>query len=99
MNAAEKKIIDTVATFSDDMLDFTTRLTAEPSTLGNEASVLEVMESELSRLSFDPVRVSINPAELAEHPGWAPVPWDYGGRYNVVAVRQPSGEGGRSGFG
>ena len=96
MNAAEKKIIETVDALSDDILDFTTRLTKEPSTLGNEASVLGVMESELDGLSFDPVRVPINPEELADHPGWAPVPWDYADRYNVVAEKQAAGAGGRS---
>jgi acetylornithine deacetylase len=96
MNADEKKIIEAVETLSDDILDFTCRLTAEPSTLGNEASVLEVMQDEFARLSFDPVRVPINPQDLAEHPGWAPVPWDYEGRYNVVTVKPAAGEGGRS---
>lgn len=96
MNAIEKKIIETVEAFSDDIMDFTSRLTAEPSTLGHEASVLEVMEQELARLSLDPTRVPIDPEKLAEHPGWAPVPWDYEGRYNVVAVKQATGAGGRS---
>ncbi len=96
MNAAEKKIIETVESLSDDILDFTTRLTAEPSTLGNEASVLKVMEGELAGLSLDPVKVPVNPQELAGHPGWAPVPWDYDDRYNVVALKQPEGDGGRS---
>jgi acetylornithine deacetylase len=96
MNADEKKMIEAVEALSDDILDFTCRLTAEPSTLGNEASVLEVMQDEFAGLSFDPVRVAINPEELADHPGWAPVPWDYEGRYNVVTVKPAAAEGGRS---
>jgi len=50
MNADEKKIIEAVETLSDDIMDFTCRLTTEPSTLGNEASVLEVMQDEIARL-------------------------------------------------
>ena len=96
MNADEKKIIEAVEALSDDILDFTCRLTAEPSTLGNEASVLEVMQDEFAGLSFDPIKVAINPEELADHPGWAPVPWDYEGRYNVVTVKPAAAEGGRS---
>jgi acetylornithine deacetylase len=96
MNADEKKMIEAVEALSDDILDFTCRLTAEPSTLGNEASVLEVMQDEFAGLSFDPIKVAINPEELADHPGWAPVPWDYEGRYNVVTVKPAAAEGGRS---
>jgi len=38
MNNIEKQIINNIDNFSDDILDFTCRLVAEPSTLGNEAS-------------------------------------------------------------
>lgn len=96
MEPAEKKLIETVESLSDEILDFTSRLTAQPSTLGNEASVLEVMEDELAKLSFNPVRVPINPVELAEHPGWAPVPWSYEDRYNVVTTRPADATDGRS---
>ena len=52
MDKNEEKIIDTLDQLTDDMIDFTCRLVAEPSTLENEASVLQVMEAELGRLSF-----------------------------------------------
>ncbi len=96
MNKIEKQIVDSIDNFSDDILDFTSRLVVEPSTLGNEASALEVMEAELKKLSFDPTRILIDQAELSQHPGFAPVPWSYEGRYNVAARREPSAEGGRS---
>jgi acetylornithine deacetylase len=96
MNAIEKKISQTVEALSDDIMDFTSRLTAEPSTLGNEASVLAVMEEELTKLSFNPTRIPIDPEKLAEHPGWAPVPWSYENRYNIVAMRPADGADGRS---
>jgi acetylornithine deacetylase len=96
MNKLEKQIIDRIDHFADDILDFTCRLVAEPSTLEKEASVLEVMEAELNKLSFDPARIFIDPVKLSQHPGFAPVPWSYEGRYNVVARRAASAEGGQS---
>lgn len=92
----EKRIVDTVDILADDMVDFTSRLVAEPSTLGNEMSVLEVMENEFEKLGFSAERVSIDPVLLKKHPGFASVPWKYENRYNVVAVERPAGTGGRS---
>jgi acetylornithine deacetylase len=96
MNEIEKRIVDRIDHCADDILDFTRRLVAEPSILGNEASAMEVMEAELKKLLFDPVRIPIDPEKLSQHPGFAPVPWSYEGRYNVAARRQASAEGGRS---
>ena len=92
----ENQIIDRIDNFSDDILDFTCRLVAEPSILGNEVSALAVMESELKKLSFEPVRIPIDPVRLSQHPGFAPVPWSYEGRYNVAARREAAVEGGHS---
>jgi len=50
----------------------------------------------LTRRSLDPVKVPIKPDDLSNHPGFAPTPWSYENRYNVIAVRQASGQGGRS---
>ena len=96
MNKAEKRIVDSVDHLADDILDFTSRLVAEPSILGNEASAMTVMEGELKKLSLDPTRILIDPAKLSQHPGFAPVPWSYDGRHNVAARREASAEGGRS---
>jgi acetylornithine deacetylase len=96
MNKIETQIINSVDHFADDILDFTRRLVAEPSILGNEASVMGVMEAELKKLSFDPRRILIDPVKLSQHPGFAPVPWSYEGRYNVAALREASAEGGHS---
>jgi acetylornithine deacetylase len=95
-NTRERKIIDAVDNLADDVIDFTCRLTAEPSTLNNEFSVLELMENELNRLEFKTDKVPVDPEVLQGHPGFANVPWDYRDRYNLVAVTAPSGTGGRS---
>ncbi|MBW2052508.1 MAG: ArgE/DapE family deacylase [Deltaproteobacteria bacterium] len=96
LDIKEKQIVQEVEGLSDEILEFTSRLVAQPSILGHEKSALEVMESELSRLALDPVQVPINPDDLSKHPGFAPTPWDYENRYNVIGVRRASGQGGRS---
>ncbi len=96
MNSTEQKLLQAVDNLAEDMIAFSARLVAEPSTLGNEASALQVMEDELTRLGWSPQRVEIDPQALAAHPGFAPVPWDYEGRHNVVAVRPADGESGKS---
>ena len=96
MDEKELCIIETVDRLRGDILDFTCRLVAEPSTVGNETSALQVMEEELRNLGFHPIRVPIDPVNLSGHPGFAPVPWSYEGRYNVVTRREASAEGGRS---
>jgi acetylornithine deacetylase len=99
MDAREKKIMQSVDALAGDLLDFTRRLVAQPSVLGNEAGCVRVMEEELRRLGLAPVRVPIDPTALAGHPGFAPVPWEYApgdGRDNLVASLPAAGAGGRS---
>jgi acetylornithine deacetylase len=92
----EKQIIAAVDTLEDDIIDLTARMVAQPSTLGNEQSVLRMMETRLSGLGFKTIRLPILPHELSAHPGYAPVPWDYDNRYNLVVTEPASGAGGRS---
>ncbi len=99
MTPQEKAVLKAVDHYSDDILDFTFRLVQEPSTLGNEASVTAVMENELISLGYKPVRVPIDPEKLSDHPGFAPVDWDYPqnrGRDNIVAVIKAAGSQGKS---
>lgn len=96
METPERKILATVDALADQIVDFAGRLVQQPSTLENEGSALLVMEAELTRLGLAPVRVPIDPLKLAAHPGFAPVPWGYEGRYNLAATRPADGSGGRS---
>jgi acetylornithine deacetylase len=96
LDKTQKKIIQTVESLADDIIDFTCRLVKEPSTLWNEASAVDLMKNELEKLSFSPVLVPIDPSLLADHPGFAKVPWTYENKNNVVAVRPPDGTQGRS---
>lgn len=96
LNVREERLIAAVESLTPDMLDFTCRMTAHPSTLGNEASAVTEVESHWTGLGFAPVRVGIDPEVLASHPGFGPVPWSYEGRHNLVAVRPADRPGGKS---
>jgi len=96
MKNQEEKLMGVVESLATDIVDLTKRLVAEPSTLGNEASALEVMEAELDKLGFSHRRIPIDPHLMSEHSGFGPVPWGYEGRYNIVAHRPADGEGGKS---
>jgi len=96
MDTREKSIVDEVDHLANDIVDFVIRLVAQPSTLGNELSVLKVMEQEFERLSLKPVKIPIDTHLLAERPGFAPVPWSYENRYNLVSHCPSAGQGGRS---
>jgi acetylornithine deacetylase len=96
LNKKEEKIIQTIESLADDIIDFTCRLVKEPSILGNEASAVDLMKKELEKLSFSPVLIPIDQSLLADHPGFAKVPWTYENKNNVVAVRPPDGNSGRS---
>lgn len=89
MDTREQRIMGAVDALADDIIGLTMRLTAEPSTLLNEASAVNVMESAMMDLGHDPIRVPVDPARLESHPGFAKVPWDYdpqSGRHNLVAT-------------
>ncbi len=96
LNNKEQQIIAAIEKLKADIIGFACRLVAEPSTLGNEISALRVMEAELKKLGLETRRVPIDPVALAEHPGFAPVPWGYENRYNLVGIRPAGAEGGRS---
>lgn len=92
----QQRIIEATEKLEADIIDFAGRLVAEPSTLGDEDSALKVMTTELKQLGFETEKVAIDPQTLADHPGFAPVPWGYENRYNVVGYRPADHEGGRS---
>lgn len=86
MNSIEKKILDEIDRLKDEIVQFTCDLISQPSVLGQESTVLEIVEKKLNSLSFETLRVPILPEILSEKPGFAPVPWSYENRYNLVAL-------------
>ncbi len=96
MNNKEQKVLDTVNGLTDDILNFTSELVAEPSTLGNEGGAIDVMDHKLQELGFQTTRLELDNKELEAHPGFAPVPWSLQGKQNVVATLPPAQKGGKS---
>ena len=96
LDTRQQRIVEATEALEADILDFAARLVAERSTLGDEASAVQMMETELKHLGFQTEKVAIDPQTLEEHPGFAPVPWDYENRYNVIGHRAADHEGGRS---
>lgn len=92
----ESHLVETVNGLRDEMVDFAMRLVAQDSTLGNEKGALEVMEDRLTSLRYSPVRVPMDKTALAKHAGYAPVPWEFENRYNLVAIRNADAGGGKS---
>jgi acetylornithine deacetylase len=88
--------VQAVQDLEPEIIDLVSRLVAAPSTLGNEAGAIQVMDDELTKLGLSPIRVPIDPDRLEGHPGFAPVPWSYAGKENVVATRPEDASGGRS---
>ncbi len=96
MNSAERHLVDTADTLFEPAVDFAGRLVAEASTLENEAGAVAVMEDELKKLRLPTERVPMSLSRLSSHPGYAPVPWAPGDRFNVVSFLPASDSGGKS---
>ena len=60
MDIREEQLLFEVEKSSDDIVDLTLRLSSEPSTLGNEASVLKMMEERLLSKRFKLVCMNCN---------------------------------------
>lgn len=96
ISSAEQRLVQAVQDLEPEIIDFASRLVSAPSILGNEAGAVQVMDDELSKLGLAPTRVPIDPDKLADHPGFAPVPWSYENKECVVAIRAQDAPGGRS---
>ncbi|PLX69088.1 MAG: acetylornithine deacetylase [Denitrovibrio sp.] len=96
INNKHEHIVKQVDLLADDILDFTRRLVSEPSVLGNEAGVMNVYKTETSKLGLLPAEVHIDKERLNSVEGFAPVPWDYEGRFNIVAKHDSGFTGGKS---
>ncbi len=96
LKADQRRLLEQVDSFADDMTALTMELVAEPSTIEHQASAIRLMEQRLTELGYPPRRVPVATEAEAGRPGFAPVPWSYAGADNLVAVRPADGVGGRS---
>ncbi len=96
MDRREQAVITSVESLSEDIFDFTARLVAEPSTVGHEAGVIEVMEKELERLGLPVRRIPVDQDALRVHPGFGPMPLAPHTSHCLVSEIQPEAKTGRS---
>ncbi len=93
---ARRAILDAADGLRGDAVALLGRLVRHRSLLGEEQSCLAEMEEVYRGLGLAPRRVAVDPAALAEHPGFSPPLIDYAGRDPVVALHTPRERRGRS---
>lgn len=96
LETRQRRLLEQVERYHDDIVALTMDLVAEPSTVENQAGAVRLMEARLQQLGYPPQRIPVDPEALAARPGYAPGPWSYAGADNLVAVRPADGRGGRS---
>ncbi len=91
----KQKVLNSCDAVFDDVINFTQDMVGEYAVLHNEQGVLNVVEARLQSLNLSPERVALNNVDLHAHALFAPVPWDYENKYNLVSSLN-KGEEGRS---
>lgn len=92
---SRKKVLNSCDAVFDEVISFTEDMVAEYAVLNREQGVLNVVEERLHSLDLSPERVGLNDSDLHTHELFAPVPWDYENKYNLVCSIN-KGEKGRS---
>ncbi len=93
---ARRAILDAADGLRGEAVALLDRLVRHRSLLGQEQSCLGEMEEVYRGLGLTPRRVAVEPAALADHPGFSPPLIDYAGRDPVVALHTPAQRRGRS---
>lgn len=91
-----RAILDAARSLEGETERLLARLVRHRSLLGQEQSCLADMADIYLGLGLEPRRVAVDPAALADHPGFSPPLIDYAGRDPVIAVHRPRLGGGRS---
>lgn len=77
----------------ESQVEFLQRLVALPSLRGDEAAVQEEIAQELASFGLTSEAYDVDPAALAELPGFSIPEWDYAGRQNLSSSWTGSGSG------
>lgn len=94
---AERAILQAVEGLKERSTATLARLVRHASLLGQEASCLDEMAALYSEIGLAPERIAVDPAKLADHPGFSPPLVPYAaGRENVYAIHRPREAQGRS---
>ncbi|MFO7552371.1 MAG: ArgE/DapE family deacylase [Haliea sp.] len=91
----EQTILDSCDDLFPQVIDFISEMVRQYAILDNETPVLELVERHMNDLRLPVQRIEIDSEHLAGHPLFAPVGWDYKGKYNLVSAINP-GAAGRS---
>ena len=92
----ETAILDAARGIEAETVALLDALVREPSLLGAEHGALALMEIAFRDAGLSPARVPVDPAGLADQPGWSPPLIEYAGRENVIAIHRPQRATGRS---
>lgn len=92
----EQAVMDQVEQGFPSSIDFLQAMVRQPSTLGNEKGVQEVVYRRLQALGLEPESWDFDLETLKQHPSFGPLDLVYQGRPNVTAVWQAAATGGKS---
>lgn len=92
-SATQKRVLQQCDEVFEDVLNFTEDMVGQYAVLNREQGVLNVVEERLQGLNLATQRVGLNDPSLHQHPLFAPVPWDYENKYNLVASLNPGALG------
>ena len=89
----ESDLLNSADAVFPDVLAFIEDMVKTYAVLGQEQAVLNSVENRMTDLGLPVTRVGMHKAELAEHPLYAPVPWDHDSKYNLVSCLNPKAAG------
>jgi len=92
-DATKTQIMRAVDARFDDAVQFLSKLTAHPSTRGNEQSAQTFMADALQDRGYEVDRWQIEVDDIAHMPGFSPVIGNYDDAVNVVGTRRARGTG------
>ena len=92
----EKRVLSEVDRRFADSLDLLASLVRQPSTLGHEAGVQELVFARMRALDLAPEKWDLEPELLRGHPAFGPLDLPYDNRPNVTARWSAAQPGGRS---
>lgn len=92
----EKRVLAEIDRRFDDTVAFLQEMVRQPSTLGNERGVQELIFKRMQGMELDAQMWDLDIDALRQHPLFGPLSMEYEGRPNVTAIWPAAAEGGRS---
>ncbi len=92
----EKAVFEQVIHGFDESMDFLREMVRQPSVLGNERGVQQVVFKRLEQIGLKPKIWDLDLKVLSTHPCFGPLEITYNDRPNVTAVIPKAASGGRS---